>query len=88
MDLDHLLAHITPAVYATLKQVVETGRWPDGSRLDDEQRGLCLQAVIAWGERHLPAAERVGHIPARPHAHCGGAGEVSAAAPQPLKWRH
>ncbi|MBK8131917.1 MAG: DUF1315 family protein [Gammaproteobacteria bacterium] len=88
MDLDHLLAHITPEVYATLKQAVETGRWPDGNRLDDEQRGLCLQAVIAWGERHLPAAERVGHIPSRPHTHCGGEGEMSAAEPQPLKWLH
>ena len=86
MDLDHLLAHITPAVYETLKQAVETGRWPDGNRLDDNQRGLCLQAVIAWGERNLPADERVGHIPARPHSHCGNSGEV--AAPRPLHWRH
>lgn len=88
MDLDHLLAHITPAVYETLKQAVETGRWPDGNRLDATQRGLCLQAVIAWGERNLPAGERVGHIPARAHPHCGGSGEVADPAPRPLQWRH
>ena len=88
MDLDHLLAHITPAVYETLKQAVATGRWPDGNRLDATQRELCLQAVIAWGARHLPEAERVGHIPTRSHAHCGGGGEVSTAEPQPLKWLH
>lgn len=87
MILDELLARITPEVYETLQQAVATGRWPDGSQLDGDQRALCLQAVIAWGERHLAPAQRVGHIPARPHQHCGGTGEEARDAPRPVQWR-
>ena len=87
MTLDDLLARITPEVYETLQQAVATGRWPDGGRLDDDQRALCLQAVLAWGERHLPPEQRVGHIPQRPHPHCGGTGEEPAGEPRPLQWR-
>ena len=87
MTLDDLLAHINPEVYETLQQAVATGRWPDGSRLDDDQRALCLQAVLAWGERHLPPEQRVGHIPQRPHPHCGDTGEESPDAARPLQWR-
>lgn len=87
MVLDELLARITPEVYETLQQAVATGRWPDGSRLDDDRRALCLQAVIAWGERHLAPEQRVGHIPPRPHLHCGDTGEGPPDAPRPLQWR-
>ncbi|MFZ5653631.1 MAG: DUF1315 family protein [Pseudomonadota bacterium] len=87
MTLDELLARITPEVYRTLQEAVATGRWPDGSRLGEEQRALCLQAVIAWGERQLPPEQRVGHIPQRPHAHCGGQEEDESREPRPLQWR-
>ncbi len=87
MTLDDLLAHITPEIYTRLQQAVAIGRWPDGSRLDAEQRALCLQAVLAWGERHLLPEQRVGHIPQRPHPHCGGAGEETADESRPLQWR-
>lgn len=87
MTLDELLARITPEVYQTLQEAVATGRWPDGSRLEDDQRALCLQAVIAWGERHLPPEQRVGHLPPQPHPQCGGEVEVAAAEPRPLRWQ-
>ncbi|MAS40791.1 MAG: hypothetical protein CMK33_03650 [Porticoccaceae bacterium] len=87
MMLDDLLARITPEVYQKLQEAVATGRWPDGRCLDETQRALCLQAVIAWGERHLPAEQRVGHIPQRPHAHCGSPGEDDNREPRPLQWR-
>lgn len=87
MMLDDLLARITPEVYQRLQEAVATGRWPDGRRLDETQRALCLQAVIAWGERRLPAEQRVGHIAQRPHTHCGGASEDGSREPRPLQWR-
>ncbi len=87
MKLDDLLSRITPEVYQTLQDAVATGRWPDGRRLDDEQRALCLQAVIAWGERHLPADQRVGHIPRPPPVSCGGEDEDESQKPRPLQWR-
>jgi uncharacterized protein YeaC (DUF1315 family) len=87
MMLDDLLARITPEVYQKLQDAVATGRWPDGRRLDEAQRALCLQAVIAWGERQLPAEQRVGHIAQQPHAHCGSQGEDGSREPRPLQWR-
>jgi uncharacterized protein YeaC (DUF1315 family) len=48
--------------YDRLRQAVELGRWPDGRALAPEQRENALQAVIAWGEMHLPPEERVGFL--------------------------
>jgi uncharacterized protein YeaC (DUF1315 family) len=41
---------------------VEIGRWADGNPLTREQRELCLQAVIAFEARELPAERRTGYI--------------------------
>lgn len=62
MTLDELIASITPETYESLKRAVELGKWPDGSRLSPEQRANCMQAVIAYGERHLTEEQRVGFI--------------------------
>ena len=48
--------------YQNLRTAVELGKWPNGERLNDEQREHCLQAVIAYDELHLPSHERVGYI--------------------------
>ncbi|MCL4106635.1 UNVERIFIED_CONTAM: hypothetical protein GTU68_009769 [Idotea baltica] len=48
--------------YQSLKQAVELGRWPDGKQLSSEQRQNAMQAIIAWGQVHLPTSEQVGHI--------------------------
>ena len=45
-----------------MRTAVETGRWPDGRQVSDEQRRLCLQAVIAWEARNLPEEERTGYV--------------------------
>lgn len=62
MTFEELIASITPETYENLKRAVELGKWPDGTRLTQEQREHCMQAVIAWGERHLAPAQRVGFI--------------------------
>ena len=85
MSFQQLLDHITPEIYENLKRAVELGKWPDGNALTKEQRGLCLQAVIAWETKHLPENKRTGYIPPREHGHCGGDGEI--AEPEPLKWQ-
>jgi uncharacterized protein YeaC (DUF1315 family) len=83
MNYQQLIDNMSPEVYDSLKRAVELGRWPDGSRLSAEQRRECLQAVIAWGQRHLPAEQRVGYID-RGHK----AGEVcDDPQPVPLNWR-
>ncbi len=67
-----------------LKRAVELGRWPDGRPLTTEQRQECLQAVIAWGEKHLPPEQRIGYIDRGKKAGevCGEPGE------KPLNWQN
>lgn len=62
MDLEEILSIVTPEVHDGLRQAVELGKWPDGTRLSRQQRELCMQAVIAWESRHLPPDQRTGHI--------------------------
>jgi len=62
MDYQQMIDAMSPDIYRRLKQSVEQGRWPDGRPLTAEQRQNALQAIIAWGETHLPAGERVGYI--------------------------
>ena len=62
MTFEEMIATITPETYESLKRAVELGKWHDGTRLSPEQRAHCMQAVIAYGERHLAEEERVGFI--------------------------
>lgn len=62
MDYLKTIAEMSPEVYTRLLRAVETGRWPDGRALTSGQRESALQAVIAYGELHLEATERVGFI--------------------------
>jgi uncharacterized protein YeaC (DUF1315 family) len=62
MTFDELLKSMTPEIHAMMKTAVELGKWADGRRLSGEEREACLQAVIAYDERHLPEQQRVGYI--------------------------
>lgn len=62
MDYLELVADMSPEVYERLKRALEVGKWADGSTLSAEQKQNALQAVIAWGELHLSAEQRVGFI--------------------------
>lgn len=61
-NLQDILQMITPEVYASIKRAVEIGKWPDGAKLDSGQRELCMQALIAYEQEHLPEHERSGYI--------------------------
>lgn len=83
MDYKSLVESMTPAIYRSLKRAVEIGKWPDGRPLSSQQRRESLQALIAWGEKHLPENERVGFID-RGHK----AGEVcDDPVETPLQWK-
>ncbi len=83
MDYRQMIANMTPETYRSLRRAIELGKWPDGSPVSPEQRRNAMQAVIAWGQEHLPAEERVGYID-RGHK----AGEVcDDPAETPLNWK-
>lgn len=62
MNYQKMIETMTPEIYQNLRRAVELGRWPDGRPVTPEQRESALQAVIAWGERHLPPEQRVGYV--------------------------
>ena len=57
-----MIDNLSPEIYQRLKRALELGKWPDGKPMSAEQRHSAMQAVIAWGEKHLPAEQRVGYI--------------------------
>ncbi len=57
-----MIETMTPEIYQNLRRAVELGKWPDGRAVTPEQRESALQAVIAWGKRHLPREQQVGFI--------------------------
>ena len=61
-DFQSVVGQLTPEIYQSMKQAVETGRWPDGRQVSDEQRAICMEAVITWEARHLPEDQRTGYI--------------------------
>jgi uncharacterized protein YeaC (DUF1315 family) len=87
MNIDDILNAITPEVYENLKRAIELGKWADGRVLSKDQKESCMQAVIAFELKHLPAEERTGYVPPKSHSHCGGEGEVAEPEEKPLKWQ-
>ncbi len=87
MNFDQLLQAITPEIYQNLRRAIELGKWPNGERLSTEQKENCMQAVIAYEQKHLPIDAHTGYIPPKPHEHCGGDGDVAEPEDKPLKWQ-
>jgi len=48
MDLKEVLSAMTPEIRESLSTAVEIGRWPDGSKLTEQQKSSSMQAIIAW----------------------------------------
>lgn len=83
MDYQQLIDSMSPEIFQSLRRSVEVGKWPDGKPLTPEQRENAMQAIIAWGEKHLPRQQRVGFIDKGRKA-----GEVcDDPLEKPLKWR-
>jgi uncharacterized protein len=68
MNLEGLLDQLTPELYQTLCRAVETGRWPNGVKLSDSQRGHCIELIIAWDHAHLEPGDRTGYLPPKTSA--------------------
>jgi len=62
MDYQTLIDSMSPEIYQNLKRAIEIGKWPDGRTLSDDQRATVMEALIAWGAKHLPEEDRVGYI--------------------------
>ncbi|TPE55626.1 DUF1315 family protein [Maribrevibacterium harenarium] len=70
MNFRDMIDNMTPAVYGRLKQAVELGKWPNGVKLTEEQKELCLQAVITYDYTRKNEEDRVGYISREAHSGC------------------
>lgn len=57
-----LVATLTPELHQSLKNAVETGRWPNGDKLTPAQLEHSLQAIIAYDQLYLPQEQRTAFI--------------------------
>ncbi|MBE1287259.1 MAG: DUF1315 family protein [Alteromonadaceae bacterium] len=48
MNVEQLVAGMTPEIFANLQTAVETGKWANGQSLTDEQKDNALQAVMLY----------------------------------------
>ena len=63
MNIDELIASMTPEIYKNMKEAVELGRWGDGRAMSPEQKEFSVEAMIRY--EHLvgiPETERVGYV--------------------------
>jgi len=89
MNLQTLLDNITPDIYENLRRAIELDKWADGTRLTQEQRQLCMQAVIAYDLKFKDETERTGYVPPKKTACDGGTGDIAMPhEPQAVKWKH
>lgn len=59
MDVNQLLAAMTPDVYQRILTAVETGKWLDGSTLTPPLRDSAMQAVMLYQSRHNIKADHM-----------------------------
>lgn len=57
MQFDDLIKSMNQDIYERLVQAVETGKWPDGNRLTDEQRENSIQLVMAYQAKYASTEE-------------------------------
>lgn len=76
MNAEQLIDAITPEVYERLQYAVETGKWPEGTPLSQEQRDSCMQAVMLYQSKHNSDAQ---------HMTVAAGGEISFKSKSELK---
>jgi uncharacterized protein YeaC (DUF1315 family) len=65
MTVDELIKSMTPEIYNNMKTALELSRWPDGRKLESEQKTLCMEALIRYENLSgMPAEQRIGYMDA------------------------
>lgn len=57
MNIVHLVENMSKEMYLRLKYAVETGKWPEGTVVEIEQKETALQIVMAYQSKHLNSNE-------------------------------
>ncbi|MFE1280253.1 YeaC family protein [Klebsiella aerogenes] len=59
MDIEQIIASMTPELYQRLATAVELGKWPDGVALTPEQKENSMQLVMFWQARNNTDAQHM-----------------------------
>lgn len=51
MDFSQLIKTLTPDMIERFTEAVETGKWPDGTELTEQQKETCIQAIMLYKAR-------------------------------------
>ena len=67
MDLHNTINTMSKDMYVRLKSAAETGKWPEGTVVDEAQRATALQLIMAYQSIHENSDEMLtigndGHI--------------------------
>jgi uncharacterized protein YeaC (DUF1315 family) len=63
MNLDELIASMTPEIYLNMKQAIELGRWGDGRTITSEQKEFSIEAMIRYEHlNNIVETDRVGYV--------------------------
>lgn len=57
MDIIQVVDNLSEAMYLRFKCAVETGKWPEGTPVDQAQRETAMQIVLAYQARRLDSDE-------------------------------
>lgn len=57
MDILAMVDNMSEDMYTRLKSAAETGRWPEGTKVSEEQQASAVQLVMAYQARHLNSDE-------------------------------
>jgi len=57
MDLQSTIEHMPEEMYLRLKCAAETGKWPEGTVVEQAQRDTALQLIMAYQARFLNSDE-------------------------------
>lgn len=57
MNIIEIVDNMSQELYLRLKHAAETGKWPEGTPVDQAQRESALQLSMAYQSRHLNSDE-------------------------------
>ena len=57
MDIISVVDNLTEDMYLRFKSAAETGKWPEGVKVDQSQRDMAMQIVMAYQARVLKSEE-------------------------------
>ncbi len=57
MNLHSTIEHMPEEMYLRLKCAAETGKWPEGTLVEQAQRDTALQLTMAYQAKHLNCDE-------------------------------